>query len=293
MQNGDEKKKRQLKDPLRLVVLKEETLEEVSSYRLSLLNLYLLISTVLIIVAAIVVSLIFFTPLKRTVPGYAEIENNREYMALYTQVRELEKQVTAQKLYTDNFRKLIQSSIDTTDVPGEIRDVNLSQLLDNYQADRSRYANVSPSGNENGRALEPVIRKTSNLKSNSSLDYLYFVAPINGKVSAGFDAHKDHLGVDILANKNTPVKAILDGRVISSDWTLETGNTIGIQHEENIVSFYKHNSVLLKKAGSFVQAGEAIAIIGNTGTISSGPHLHFELWINGKPVDPQRFISFE
>ena len=103
---------------------------------------------------------------------------------------------------------------------------------------------------------------------------------------------QDHNGLDILAPKNTPIKAVMDGVVILSDWTLETGNTIGIMHDNQVMSFYKHNSSLLKKNGAIVRAGEAIAIIGNTGTLSSGPHLHFELWYKGKPVDPSRYINF-
>jgi murein DD-endopeptidase MepM/ murein hydrolase activator NlpD len=103
---------------------------------------------------------------------------------------------------------------------------------------------------------------------------------------------KRHFGIDILAPRNTPIKSALDGWVVQSDWTLETGNTIGIQHENNIITFYKHNSVLLKKVGSYVKAGEAVAIIGNTGEMTDGPHLHFELWYKGNPVDPADYINF-
>ena len=132
-----------------------------------------------------------------------------------------------------------------------------------------------------------------NAVNDAPLEQLFFVPPITGRMSEGFMADKKHYGVDILAPKNTPVKAVMDGYVITSDWTLETGNTIGIQHANNIVTFYKHNSALLKKTGSFVKAGEAVAIIGNTGTLSDGPHLHFELWHKGKPINPIDFINFE
>ena len=124
------------------------------------------------------------------------------------------------------------------------------------------------------------------------LEQMYFTPPVNGEISAAYMPDRKHFGVDILAPKNTAVKAAMDGYIFFSDWTLETGNTIGIQHANNTITFYKHNSVLLKKAGSFVKAGEAVAIIGNTGTLSDGPHLHFELWNRGKPVNPTDFISF-
>ena len=123
-------------------------------------------------------------------------------------------------------------------------------------------------------------------------DYRFLMPPISGVVSSYFDPEKDHLGVDILAPHDTPVKAIWDGHVIMADWTLETGYTIGIQHSDDMISFYKHNASLLKKNGAFVRAGEAIAIIGNTGKLTSGPHLHFELWLQGKPVDPTNYIDF-
>ncbi len=122
---------------------------------------------------------------------------------------------------------------------------------------------------------------------------VHFTPPIRGKISAPFMVEKDHFGIDIIAPKNTPVLATLPGHVIVADWTATTGYTIGIQHDNNIVSFYKHNSRLLKEIGDFVQAGEAIAIIGNSGILTSGPHLHFELWIDGTPVNPQHYMNFQ
>ncbi|MCB0637311.1 MAG: M23 family metallopeptidase, partial [Lewinella sp.] len=124
------------------------------------------------------------------------------------------------------------------------------------------------------------------------LEQLFFVAPVRGEISAGFKPDEGHLGVDILGPKGTAIKACLDGYVILSDYTYETGHTIGIQHANNVISFYKHNSELLKEVGDFVQAGEAVAIIGNTGTLSSGPHLHFELWHKGMAVDPTEYVKF-
>jgi len=136
-------------------------------------------------------------------------------------------------------------------------------------------------------------RKNPEAVNDIPLEQLFFIPPITGRMSEGFMPDKKHYGVDILAPKNTPIKAVMDGYVITSDWTLETGNTIGIQHANGIVTFYKHNSALLKKTGSLVKAGEAVAIIGNTGTLSDGPHLHFELWHKGKPINPIDFINFE
>ena len=127
---------------------------------------------------------------------------------------------------------------------------------------------------------------------NDRLESMYLIAPLSGSISKSFSFSEKHYGTDLIAPKNTPVKAVADGFVISSDWTLETGNTIAIQHANNVVSFYKHNAILLKKVGDKVKSGEAIAIIGNTGEQTSGPHLHFELWKDGKSVNSQEYIRF-
>ena len=115
---------------------------------------------------------------------------------------------------------------------------------------------------------------------------------MDGIVTRKFSTAIDHYGVDIVSKSNEPVKAAADGTVIFADWSQESGNVIAIQHRGNIVSVYKHNSALLKKVGNFVNSGEVIAIIGNTGELTTGPHLHFELWYNGNPVNPEEFISF-
>jgi murein DD-endopeptidase MepM/ murein hydrolase activator NlpD len=270
--------KKAYKDPYKLVLLKEETLEEVGSYRLSLLNVYLLISTILVITAVIVLSIVFFTPLKRLVPGYADITQNREYMHLYNDIKNLEKQVEAQQLYIQRFRAMVtgDSTAGIAALSPEARAI-LNNLPEN--------SGVASSQNPGSQAK-------SNL-NGAEIDFLYIVSPITGSVSKVFAPSVEHFGIDIVAPRNTPVKAILDGYIITSDWTLETGNTIGIQHTNDMVSFYKHNARNLKKLGSFVKAGEAVAIIGNTGELSSGPHLHFELWLEGKPVNPAQFIDFE
>ena len=124
------------------------------------------------------------------------------------------------------------------------------------------------------------------------INKLHFYCPLRGAVTNRFDASGNHYGVDIVSNLNEPILSILDGTVVFSGWTLEAGYIIGIQHRNNLISIYKHNSQLLKEMGNRVRAGEAIAIIGNTGEYTTGPHLHFELWHNGKPLNPNDYIVF-
>ncbi len=277
MEDNDilEDKKDKLKKNYRLVVLDDETLQEVSTYKLSLLNLYLLISSALLLVGLIIVLLFVFTPLKTFLPGYGDVEANKEFIELTQKTRELENDILAMTEYIDRSRNRLVG-VDEGDEVVAASEVQPSSIFIDVDSEPEL----------------AKVRKPRTIVNKAKLGQYYLLSPISGPISADFDPNKKHFGVDILGPKNTAIKAIMDGYVMSSDWTLASGNTIAIQHANNIVSFYKHNSSLLKKAGSFVQAGEAIAIIGNSGTLSDGPHLHFELWYNGHPVNPTEFINF-
>jgi len=133
---------------------------------------------------------------------------------------------------------------------------------------------------------------TAGSSLSQELEEQYFYAPIQGIVTTEFNLKDEHYGIDVVSKQNEPVKSVAEGTVIFSDWTQESGNVIAIQHRGDIISVYKHNSALLKKVGTFVNSGQVIAIIGNTGEFTTGPHLHFEMWYNGHPVDPAEFISF-
>lgn len=282
--------------PIRMVVRNDDTLEELSSFRLTMLNLYVLISSVIFIVAMLVLLLIAFTPVKRYLPGFAGAGggNAQEVLELAREVERLEKDLRAQQKYTENVRKMLAGDVQTE------KDV---AVPDNKKATPPK-STSKVNTSESDKALRQEVeldqigllaqqgRSNNFAPRGKPIEQLFFATPVNGEISSSFAPEKSHNGVDILAPKNTPIKAAMDGYVFLSDWTLETGNTIGIQHNNDIITFYKHNSVLLKKTGSFVKAGEAIAIIGNTGTLSTGPHLHFELWNRGKPVDPADYIAF-
>lgn len=284
-----------LRNTYRLVVMNDDTFQEVGSYKLSLLNVYIFLSTVGVLLALAVGALIFFTPLKRYVPGYGSTSDNRELIALSKQVESMEKELAAFRLYTDNMRRMLSGDVQTEkDVP-KVKSSNSADSLapkppDIPAVDQDLRREVALS--ELGRAAQEP--RTSNFSPRDvPLEQMFFSPPIKGKISAGFDTDKKHYGTDVVAPQNTAIKSVMDGYVFFSDWTLETGNTIGIQHANNVITFYKHNSALLKKSGSFVKAGEAIAIIGNTGTKTSGPHLHFELWHKGRPVNAVDYVKLE
>ena len=277
----------------RLVIMNIETFEEIGSYRLSLLNVYILLSSIVLIVALLVTTLIIFTPVKRYIPGYGDVKQQSELMRLNKELILMEEKLKAQTAYTENFRKILVGEIESNAI-NNTDELNIPDSLlnvDRIEEDELLRKEVQLSDQLYERELRS---KTANYQPRElSIEQLFFASPVAGIISAEFAPDKKHLGVDIMAPKNTPVKAIMDGYVFTSDWVLETGNTIGIQHSNNLISFYKHNSALLKKTGSFVKAGEAVAIIGNSGTLSSGPHLHFELWHNGKPVNPKEYIIFD
>ncbi len=287
-----QKMREDLQHTYRLVVMNNETFEEVRSFQLTLLNVYILISSVVVVVAILVVIAIAFTPIRKYIPGYGDALQDEAIIEAYQKINKLEKQLDAQKLYTDNFRKVLVGDVQTeNDVP-KSDPQSLSDSITEVPVSAEEQQLIEEMELEELGVEAQKPRTTSLLSKDVPLEQLYFIAPIRGEISAGFMPDKDHNGVDILAPKNTAIKAASDGYVFISDWTLETGNTIGIQHANNTITFYKHNSVLLKKAGSYVKAGEGVAIIGNTGTLSSGPHLHFELWYEGKPVDPTEYIDF-
>jgi len=282
-----------LRHTYRLVVMNNETFEEIGSYKLTLLNVYIFLSTIVVVVALVVVSLIAFTPLKRYLPGYGDISANEELSRINKELQELEKLHSEHNSYFDNVQRMlvgdVQKAEDVPETVPETKDSTPTEEIVNVDIDNQIRLEIEQ--DEIG-AVARRSRATNFSPRDVPLEQLFFSPPVTGEISAGFMPDKKHYGVDILAPKNTAIKSTLDGYVFLSDWTVETGNTIGIQHANNIITFYKHNSNLLKKAGSFVKAGEAVAIIGNTGTLTSGPHLHFELWHKGKAIDPTEYINF-
>jgi murein DD-endopeptidase MepM/ murein hydrolase activator NlpD len=279
-----------LKTTYRLVVMNHETFEEIRSFKLSLLNVYVFLSTLMVAVALLVASLIVLTPLKRYIPGFGDLKEYKEVMRLSNKVDELEDEIKAHQTYTDNFRRMLTSDVETEkEVPKESVELpDSAYVIKRIPEDEKLRQSLEVVSGNNNNGYSQLVNVSP---KDVPLSQFYFIAPLVGEVSKAFDSKK-HPAIDVLAPKDTPVKAIMDGYVVSADWSLEFGNTIALQHSNNILTFYKHNSTILKKSGSFVKAGEAIAIIGNTGELSSGPHLHFELWHKGKPINPAEYIKF-
>jgi hypothetical protein len=287
-----------LKNKFRLVIMNEDTFQEIASFKLTLFNFYLLGSSILVFVGFLALLFIAVTPIKRYLPGYGLGSSSEEVLSLMRKVEEIENEMSAQRIYLTNVRRMLTGDVETVDdIP--VPEKNLLSNLVNLEEQNI----TSPSEEDNQLRKEVELEKIGNMAKRSRysgfsksedlpIEGVFFVNPLKGEISSQFDLKKNHIGVDIVAPKNTAIKAALSGYVFLADWTLETGHTIGIQHANNLITFYKHNAALLKKVGAFVKAGEAIAIIGNTGTKTDGPHLHFEMWYKGIVMDPTDFISF-
>ena len=234
--------------------------------------------------------------MKRYIPGYGNYNRDSEIAELTKKVKSLEYEIQATRTYSSNIRAILTGDIEhlsQEEAQKNTQSVSDS-LLNVDRVDRIPEDEVLRSQVSKKMRGEEDIAVTTNGNNASSLpiEKIYFIPPVSGEIMANFDQSKDHFGIDVAAPKNTAVKSCAAGVVISAGYTVETGHSIAVQHPDNVVSFYRHNSVLLKKAGDSVQAGEAIAIIGNSGELTTGPHVHFELWYRGRPIDPGDYINF-
>lgn len=272
----------------RFVVMNDDTYEEVNTYHSSIKKLLTISLLAAVIVASMTALVFVFSPVKTYLGGI--IDNaGRRTASLETKIEDLEAELRAQQIRQDNIRKVLTKQVDTLGTghnSGEIHTPTL-QEVPRIPQDEALRQELAITANESA-----IVTDVNLPPSAVPLGQRYFTPPLSGELSKTFDPHEKHYGVDIIAPKNTAIKAVLDGYVISADWNLETGNTICVQHTGDVITFYKHNSALLKKVGDNVKAGEAIAIIGDTGDHSTGPHLHFEVWHKGVPVDPSDYMNF-
>lgn len=283
---------KKLNNKYRLILFNDITLEERLSFRLSRLNVYIILSTLAVILVCLTVALIVFTPLKEYIPGYQDMNMRRNLLSLSYRTDSLVGVVQAQNSFIESLQMTLRGEVDTV---GIVRDDGGNGKIDANYASINLKKGVSSEDSLLRHELEDAdaykLFGGENREENELSD-LYFTKPINGLVTDSFDLKKKHFGIDLVAEEGAAVKAVQGGVVIVSERSMETGYIIGIQHSYNLVSFYKHNSVLLKKVGTLVQAGDAIAIIGSSGELSDGPHLHFELWHNQSPVNPLEFIIY-
>ncbi|QMU65731.1 MAG: peptidoglycan DD-metalloendopeptidase family protein [Flavobacteriaceae bacterium] len=279
------KLKRKLTDKYRLVVLNENTFEERFSLKLSRLNVFVMggIFSVMLVICTII--LIAFTPLKEYIPGYASTDLKRKTAQLIFKSDSLQNKLDVLENYFNGIR-----SVFTGEVQGEENIDSLQHLLKRTPTNEN-LLNATKDDSIFREEVErkdrfPLLDKTENKAG------VVFFAPITGSLSQSFDVNSKHFAVDIVTKTGTPVKAVADGTVIFSEWTAETGYVIIVKHSSEYVSVYKHNGSLLKQQGDLVKSGEVIASVGSSGKLTTGPHLHFELWSGGYAVNPLNYIDF-
>ncbi len=270
----------------KVVISNDKTFEERLSFKTTKAGVFLIgtIFTAALIVLTVV--LIFFTQLKEYVPGYSSLELLKSSKELSFKTDSIEKMIALNSQYYNSIKKVLIGELDTIAFN---RDSILSEInLELFSSE------LSPSSEDS--LLRKYIEEEDmfNLTKNQLLiQNKILFQPVLGEITQKFNYKENHFAIDIAVDTGTPVKAISDGRVVLSEWTMETGHVIIVDHGDMLLSVYKHNSSLVKKQNELVAAGEVIALSGNQGTLTTGPHLHFELWKNGAPIDPEQFFNFK
>ncbi|WP_456376597.1 M23 family metallopeptidase [Lutibacter sp.] len=270
----------------RLVVLNEDTFEEKLSFKLTRLNVFIIGGVFSIALIVGTIFLIAFTPLREYIPGYSSTKLKREATKLVYKTDSLQQVLEVNNLYIQKIRALLT---------GEISEVifDKDSVLETIQYDKDTI-NLDPSFEdlEFREEIESADRYSIFNEATKDANIVFF-APVIGTITDGYNSEKKHFAVDIAVERGTPVKSVADGTVIFAEWTAETGNVIIVKHASGFTSIYKHNGTLHKHQGDLVKSGEVIALAGNSGEFSTGPHLHFELWNEGYPVNPINYIDFE
>lgn len=280
-----------LKNRFRFVVLNDETFEEKFSLTLTRMNVWIFASTVAVVLIMLTASAIIYTPLKYFIPGFGDYNYRSQIVSLTFQADSLEHSMQERALWLDNINKVMNGVPDTSGHQPPTKRANTTDTSRSIAGASDEEKQLRKDVDEDeSYALSYKMDKKDGVKAQ--LNQFHFFAPVGGYVTDEFDPTKEHYGIDIAAPLDAPVKATLDGTVISSGWSAETGYVIAIQHKDNIITFYKHNAKIFKNVGNFVKAGDVIATVGNTGELSSGPHLHFEIWHSGTSLNPRDYVIF-
>lgn len=279
-----------LKSKFRFVILNDETFEEKFSLVLTRTNVWVFFSIVAFSLVFLTAAAIVYTPLKYFIPGFGDYNYRGDILKLQVKTDSLANELQARQLWLENLMNVAEGNIDSTrpakQTAGNIdkSKINLNEVPD---AEKELRKTVEE---EENFSLSMEARK--NNEAVGEVKQMHLIAPVAGYVTDKYDVTKEHFGIDIAAKADEPVKAAFDGKVVSATYTLETGYVIAIQHTGNLISLYKHNARIIKKAGESVKGGDVIGFVGNTGENSSGPHLHFELWHDGHSLNPSDYIVF-
>lgn len=283
------KQKRNIHHKYRISIINEETFDEVRRTRISVFNVLFFIAVIFVISGLIVVSAIFYTPLKGYVPGYPDSEIQTTLIENAVRLDSLILKMQQEEKYWDGVRKVLLGEISNEVLEDTSTHKNKEYILEQLRLQASQKELDFREEIEQEEQYNLGLLDKASEKKNSQTLYL---SPVKGMIIDHFDKESEHYGVDIVASPKAHITSVDDGTVVFAGYTIETGNVISIQHRDNIISTYKHASSIYKKLGDKVKVGEVIGIVGNTGTLSTGDHLHFEIWKDGETVDPKSLIVF-
>ncbi|WJJ97081.1 M23 family metallopeptidase [Algibacter luteus] len=278
--------KRKLLDKYRLMILNENTFEERLSFKLTRLNVFVMSSLVAIFFITLTYLLIAFTPLREYIPGYSSTALKKKATELSYKTDSLQRVIAMNDRYYESIKKVLTGDLNAIDF-------NKDSIVQAVKLEASE-VDLTPIA-EDSLLREKVNKedKYNLFESATSATNFVLFPPVSGTISEPYNAKEKHYAVDIVLAKDTPIKATADGIVVFAEWTASTGYVIILEHSYGLISVYKHNASLTKSQGDLVKAGEVIATAGDTGELSTGPHLHFELWNDGYPINPTNFIDFK
>lgn len=279
-----QKLKKKLTHKYRMVVINEDTFQEKVTFKLSRLNVFILTGVLSVLLIALTSLIIAYTPLREYIPGYAPVGLEKKASDLIIRIDSLEQELKVNNLYISTIQDALTG--DVANIEFDTDSVYQSIQTDDLMID------ATPEDSLFRQEVERQDRFSFFEEAKKDVGIVFF-APITGTITAEYDIDQKHFAVDVAVETGTPVKAVADGTVIFAEWTAATGHVIILEHTNSFISIYKHNGSLLKQQGDLVKSGEVIASSGSTGELTTGPHLHFELWSDGYPVNPINFIDFE
>ena len=270
----------------KVVVSSEDTFEEKFAFKASKINVFVLMLVYSVILISFTISIVFFTQLRELVPGYSSSDLLNRAIYLTQKTDSLERQIELNNKFYKSIEDVLSGKTDEF--------IERDNIPIDSSLNEKNVFSISPNSEDSILRNYVDSQDKFNLTKNElDIENKMFFSPIKGDITQAFNFEENHFAIDIAADIGTPVKSILDGKILFSEWSVDTGHVIIVDHGDNIVSVYKHNSKSLKEQNDFVQAGEVIAYSGNQGSLSSGPHLHFELWKNGTPIDPEPLLNFQ
>jgi murein DD-endopeptidase MepM/ murein hydrolase activator NlpD len=274
-----------LKDHYRLIIYNDSTIQTVWSIKLTPIKVLTLGSLGAILLILFTTVIIAYTPLRENIPGYPSAKIRRQIIHNYIVVDSLENEIKVRDSYFNKIQDLFEGNTPVEETANADTSIKVAKAtFDSFNADSIFKEKLT--------AEKSNLAIQQNPKRLPSIANIHFFTPLRGMITNKFNPKTDHLAVDIVGKQNARISSALDGTVIFAGWTMDTGYSIYIQHESNIITAYKHNAELLKEVGNKVKAGDVIAIMGNSGERTTGPHLHFELWHNGTALDPETYIDF-